>query len=862
MEAERQVKIELNNKLDSFLKTILDKILSDNPKSKHKNKYIQGLKCPACKKNEAWTYTDKPLALICQRGNECYTVTPIKEVYPDLFNSFGKLYPVTPGNPYATATAYLISRDINIDGLEYFQGKWTVEGVDCPTVAFKIDNNFSYHRLIDYNGKDKGRFQGNYKDKVWKPKELDYSKDIWITEGIIDAISLVQSGIQAIAILSSSHMPEQFYISIKDKKVSYVLAFDNDEAGNRAIDKHLDFFKQHDISYKTALTPKGKDWNDCLVSGFLNESKKEKFIEDCFWRGRLSQAQNVKDFHEIFSEHYQNERIGFYIGLLEYKGGYWEISTKAEGTGDNRRTLPIYTKLSDFTLNTLFSIKDSSIEYETDISHIIEVRKKNQKHRIKFTANELTQNSDFKKKLMKGAKVLWLGENIKHSNLIAEYLLKQKAPIVRKIQANGYDKESHCYIFSDFMYDTDGNRLKINKEGFFEKHGIYSIKDELVISDYEEVNIGQFLHLIKIVYGVKAWLMVGYYISTLFAHIIYEHCGYKAFPIFSLSGAAHTGKSTITDLLNAVGFHSWQGLSMNDQNTRKAILKHLSKKYSIPIPLLESNGQLYGITENQLLNAYHWMSLYERSKTTNDNETYSLPFKTGLVFVQNVEPFTLKTVKQRIASIEFMINDSTEESKEAMTTLKKYTLKQLAGIGHQILTRRKDFESKLPDYVRSIQDVLDKEGINIERVAYSYAIALSGFVLLADLINYEYNQEEVFDETVKWANRKLDTAINQSELAEQFLDAFETLKNKRMEHGFKINHGEHYLEDEKFYYIRLSEVLKVMNEERYTFASNHKISDELKKHERFEKDNCNKKSKEWINGTNQNKVWFFKKVTR
>jgi hypothetical protein len=853
---------------NQFKEEIKNRLLANNPQAKVTDKYIQKLTCPACNKNEAWTYIDNPLVVICQRGNECYAITPTKDIIEPI--SFGQIYPATKDNPNATAIAYLQSRGLDTDKIEnyYYQSTWKENQKTYQTVAFRIDNIIC-HRLIDYNGKDKVRFQGSYKDIVYQTySEIDFNQDLWITEGIIDALSLKQKGKQAIAILSSAHFPEIFYKKLieqinqrkkesSDKlKFSLIFSFDNDDAGYRAIDKHIEFFRSQDIAFQIALTPKDKDWNDCLLLGYL----KDDFFEECLWRGRLYQASNIEQYHAIYSEYHFNvftSEIKFYTGLLEFKDSYWFIGFSKE----KENYTPNYTKLSDFTLKPLFSIQEELIEYEPDITHIVEVIRDKDKKRAKFTANDLCQSPDFKRKVMKSAKGLWLSQKIEHLNALVEYLFKQEAPLIRKLQATGYDYESGCYVFGNFLYDEIGKRVAVNKDGYFEKQKIYSLKDKNIIPDFEITDLKEFLDLLKAVYGCKAWLVFGYYVSTLFAHIIYSDCSYNAFPFLSIFGVAHTGKTTLIDTLNAMCFYNWPGISMNNQNTRKGLLKNLSKKYSIPIALLESNGQLYGISEDQLLNAYHWSSLYERSKTSNDNETYSLPFKAGLVFVQNVEPFSFKTVKQRVASIEFLASDTTAQSSIAMQQLKKYSAKQLAGLGHQILTKRKEIEKALPECVKDIQAVLSNNSIDIERIAFSYAVCLAGFMLTADLFGYNYS-DELIKETLKWSKHKLDTSTNQSALGDQFFEAFETLKiikNENNSETSKLTLGVHYLEDDKHYYIRLTECLRVMHEQRYAFATNQRINEELKKHDKFEKDNFTKYSKDWLSENKYIKVWEFKK---
>lgn len=144
--------------------------------------------------------------LICGRPEACDHRVHIKDVYPELFNDWSDQAPATPDNPTATARAYLeFARGFR---LELIDGWFTQENywdnrlkIGSATVRFALEKGGYWERLIDRPerfGKQKARFkQGeSYKGVWWCPPTLDPTEvdELWIVEGIFDAIALMHNG--------------------------------------------------------------------------------------------------------------------------------------------------------------------------------------------------------------------------------------------------------------------------------------------------------------------------------------------------------------------------------------------------------------------------------------------------------------------------------------------------------------------------------------------------------------------------------------------------------------------------------------------------------------------------------------------
>jgi len=249
---------------------IISKLQARFPNSKIEGNYLRKITCPSCEKNEAFTSLDNPFVIICPRDNECGAQTPIKNVIDFVTNSG------------ITANDYMASRGIDLKQYKHLwtdgktKDKETNEWFN--TVKFQF-NSLTVQRLIGYEGKNKVKIYPSYKNKVFMLSEgIDLAEKpaIWIVEGIIDAISLHQAlKVPTIATLSSQHLPTAFYEQHKED--NFIIAFDADKAGMKAVKKHIELFEALDINFKYAKPPEGKDWNDLLKAGELNNA--EDYIE-------------------------------------------------------------------------------------------------------------------------------------------------------------------------------------------------------------------------------------------------------------------------------------------------------------------------------------------------------------------------------------------------------------------------------------------------------------------------------------------------------------------------------------------------------------------------------------------------------
>lgn len=799
---------------------IRQNLRNDNPKYKISGSYINGLKCPACGKIDGFAHADNPMAILCHRNNECGINTPVKDIYPDLWRDLTKDYPPTPENPTATARAYLESRGLNPDLIEFKQGKVFDNETkkEYQSLVTEYDG-VTFQRLIDYNGKDNKTRLSKYSGKVYETNGALNSdcEKIFIVEAVIDALSLEQCGVAAIATYSSGHIPTDYYAANQHK--TFVLAFDNDAAGIKAVKKTIECFKELDVTgYQIALPPRGNDWNNLLVTGGLSTDKLDATLKKSYWRGRLATATTATDYFEIYANETGVNSLIFEFNGWTFKGYFFEKKIEGETV-----LVPAAKMILDCSIKLLHSVIDDSLDDKQRMEHYIEIESNREgKGRIRLDATELVKLDAFKG-AMQNHRQLFYGTNSDLTDLAA-YLFKPKPPKIRALSTIGFDEKSGGFVFPKFMYDKDGRRIDANSDKFFSGVNIkpFMSCSDTVISRLDDIDLTQFICNLHGAYGNKGLMALGFYVSSLFSHIVFDEYGF--FPFLSLYGDPHAGKSFVSRLLNRCLFVDSEGQTMTAANTAKGELRKISQKSSLVCALLEGRKDKGRFDYDSILPLYNRNALYSRATTSQDNRTHDLPLKAAMSFVWNHECFTLKPAKERVISLHFADADLNESTGAAWNQLNGYSVEQLASVGHFLLKNRKYFESKLIKNCQQSANILKDKGINVTRIAENHAIALAGIFTLLECLGIEVDFDDALvDYTIARAKNKLETAKSESHLADYF---FESIEGLIATDGVTTNSNNQLI-------VHLSKVLAHLQQANNGFSNKADLISELKRHDRF-----------------------------
>lgn len=288
-------------------KEIINRLIRDY-NFKEENNYLRYGVCPQCGKKELFTSLEKPYIVHCGRENKCGTDLLTKELYPDVFSSWSDRYISTKDEPYAAAAAYLQeARNIAVEPLkgvftqERYQDKES--GEQAATVRFTLADGVWWERIIDRPERfeRKANFSGSYKGLWWAYPGTDLSKakEIWICEGVFDAISLNQNGIAAVSVMSAVNYPDKALEELAklcgdNSRPVIVWALDNGRAGERYAKKHAE--RSAEDGWRTAAALPGKnsnkrDWNDLHTAGKLRSHDVKRYR----YYGDLLLAKSPRD---------------------------------------------------------------------------------------------------------------------------------------------------------------------------------------------------------------------------------------------------------------------------------------------------------------------------------------------------------------------------------------------------------------------------------------------------------------------------------------------------------------------------------------------------------------------------------------
>jgi hypothetical protein len=236
-----------------FFNKLKDRLRSSeywNEKTRENEKTIQGLICPVCEDKNAWCYFDKPFSINCNRLNNCGSKTKTLSLFPDIIQKIENDYPSIPEDPERPARKYLESRGLSesINGLSY-RYEPNIRKRGCGGVLFELKNGknetiWNGRIFSPKEGLDKGHNIGSTSDALWEHPGIEYDKEkpLYVTEGVIDALSLIEIGYQAVAVLAAGQKPDNYISRLLDFK-QIRIAFDNDKTGKAAAFKWVDHFK-------------------------------------------------------------------------------------------------------------------------------------------------------------------------------------------------------------------------------------------------------------------------------------------------------------------------------------------------------------------------------------------------------------------------------------------------------------------------------------------------------------------------------------------------------------------------------------------------------------------------------------------
>lgn len=684
---------------------------------KHSKGFLRQGKCPGCGKKEMYTSAEHPWVLRCGRMNNCGDEYHIKDLYDDLFNDWSENYKATEKEPFAAADAYM--RDGRGFKLDLVKGWYSQDNfydnakkIGSATVRFKLGEGVFWERLIDRPerfGRQKANFRGSYGGTWWSaPTNLHLDanvKEIWIVEGVFDAIALIHHGICAVSALTSHNYPDHALKALAETcsaenraRPKLVWALDGDKTGRRFARKHVEQSLADGWEASAALIDFGTrnklDWNDAHQRDRL----KAKDIELYRYYGALLVANTANEKALLMWRHNHKNSFHFAFNNCLY---WFEMNLdsfikalaklREEGLFDSEDDLRdaamkeahTVRNLADCYPNPLYfqqnSLTDESWYYfRVDFPHDGKSVKNT------FTGAQVAGASEFKKRLLSIAPgAVFSGTTIHLDRIMQEQLYNIKT--VETIDYVGYSKEHQAYIYNDIAV-KDGFVYELNEEDFFDigKLSVKTLSQSTTLAintDLKDFN-EDWVRLLWQSYAAKGIVALAFWLGALFAEQIRSQS--KSYPFLEIIGDPGAGKSTLIEFFwKLLGRADYEGFDPS-KSTLAARARNMSQTSNMPVVLIESergDDKAHGknFDWDELKTAYNGRSVRSRGVKNSGNDTYEPPFRGAIAISQNDAVSASDAVRQRIVHLHFYVASHTVQSKQAAEQLERFAISKTSG---------------------------------------------------------------------------------------------------------------------------------------------------------------------------------------
>jgi hypothetical protein len=746
--------------MDGIRKELAERLAADygfRAKETPQGEKLVGGRCPVCGRPEAHTPPDNPWVIICPRERKCGQHTYSKALYPEVLLQFARHHPPTHDNPHATVDAWLLARGFDLQRMRgWYAQSETADPEDrqrrYPTARFTLSNGVAYHRLIDYAGRNKTKAVAAFQSAYWAAPGFELAGRIWLPEGVLHACALEHAGCRAAATISSGHVPTALFDAAAERRVTFVIAQDNDAAGRKGAARLAEACAQRGLACEIAFPPENVDWDELLLRGDLSEARSEETLEEALWRGRLFQALDAEQLFAVWRERRPP-------GLFTFRDELWVGREGDPARGGEVRWV------GDFTVKRLYRLRLEPVADRPEYSEVLRVRHAGgEEHDVVLSGAAMAKNAAFREALFTAASAQWDGL-MPELNLLLRRLRRRPVPVVRQIECWGYDRPLDSYFFHDAAYGPDGRRVEKDERAIV-KVGLNHARlpamaqgDEFIWkTPAPGLDIPRVLGLLeRAAPRAQGLTSLGYFTAALFADQVAAKLG--MFPFLSLYGDTHTGKSTLLVALNRMLGRDWEGAPVSEANTKIGTARFIGAYSNLPVVLIEADAHKHVQVESvfNLRSAYNRGPIRITGQKTADNTTRITPFRGALVFGWNEEQLEDAKVKERMVSLLFLHGDNSDDKIDALNALQNLPHGKMAGYLHEVLTRRKAVLEAIQREIPNYQRWLEAHGVTITRTALNHAVPLAGLhaALEAFLPDAE-RREELLDAATR---SLLDAAI-------------------------------------------------------------------------------------------------------
>jgi hypothetical protein len=598
-------------------------------------------------------------------------------------------------------------------------------------------------------------------------------KELWIVEGVFDAIALVHHSIAAVSAMSSGAFP---FESLKElarqrggKLPRLVWALDNEPGAHRFTRKHVTMARELGYTCEAAQIPQRDrkvDWNDLhqrwmfIDNAEARADRTHRDIEEARYHGALLLAESAAEkgvlmyeWRERYEFHfgYENRLYWFKMDLKKFNTAMQELESSerqedAQLNDKQRREKALrqcgavveiancYPQALYFQRN---EVTDESWYYfRVDFPH------DEPTVRNTFTGGQVAAASEFKKRLLgMAAGAVFTGSGAQLDKIMRDQLFGLKN--VQTIDYIGYSKEHGCYVFGDLAV-RGGVVEKANAEDYFEfkKLRLKTLQKSirLEIAQTAEGYRKEWLDWLWLCFGPQGVIALAFWFGSLFAEQIRTE--FQSFPFLEVTGEAGAGKSTLLMFLwKLLGRPEEEGKDPSKMS-RAGLRRWLGQVSGMPLVLLEadrsdatSSNTSKGFDFDEFKPMFNGGSLGVTGVKTGGNETHEPPFRGSLVMSQNATVTGSEAILTRIVKLHFVRPEVTSASRAAVDNLNHLNAKDVshflimaAKAEHQVL---EVFRKQVRVHEQSLRAIRE---IRVERIIKNHAQLLAMLDAMANVV--------------------------------------------------------------------------------------------------------------------------------
>ncbi|MER2103738.1 MAG: bifunctional DNA primase/helicase [Pseudomonas atacamensis] len=841
---------------------ILQRLESDYGLKHKAGKYMRQGECPACKKKELYAFHDDPWMIRCGRG-KCGQTWHVKEIYEDLFEDWSKRAPASEQHPSATARAYLeFARGFRLDLVQgwftqetYFSGELNA---GSATVRFALEKGGYWERLIDRPhrfGKMKARFKPGDSPRGywWCPPcvELLDVKELWIVEGIFDAIALVHNGIAAVSAMSSAFFPEESLKALArqrgGKLPKLVWALDNEPGAHKYTKRWVRQARALGYECEAAQTPQSDsrkvDWNDlhqrwAFIDGESERAEQiEKDLATARYHGALLIAESASEKGVLMYE--WRERHEFHFGFDSRL--YW-FKMDLEKFNKAMQALESSERHEDQLLNEkqrrekalrqcggvveIANCYPQALYFQrnevTDESwYYFRVDFPHDSGSVKntFTGGQVAAASEFKKRLLSmAAGAVFTGSGQQLDKIMKDQLFGLKT--VETIDFIGYSKLHGCYVFGDLAV-RGGIVSVVNKEDFFEfgKLRLKTLQKSIAMHiqrDSKQYRT-DWLPMLWLCFGAKGIVALAFWFGSLFAEQIRTQ--YKSYPFLEVTGEAGAGKTTLLTFLWKLLGREHEGFDPS-KSTRAGRQRAMGQVSNMPVVLIEGDrnepdkAHAKGFDWDELKDFYGGGTLGTKGMKTSGNETYEPPFRGAIAISQNADVSASEAILTRIIKSHFARPEVTTESRAAADNLNQIPVEQLSHFLLLAVRAEAQVMAKFAERVLIHEQQLRRlKEIRVERIIKNHSQLMALVDCLRLVCPLDDNHVATTHQALMAMALERQAAISADHpLVADFWEVYEYLES--LGEGPQVNHST----DPKLIAINLNEFAEKASEHRQNLA--------------------------------------------